>query len=198
MMLDLFLVGVGGQGVLTIGEILAEAARRKGIPVNVFPTEGMAQRGGSVRSEVRFGREVAGPRIRVNSADTVIGMELSESLRAVHFVRPGGDFVLYGHVWPPTEVMLGKANYPSVEQVKEQIREAGARLLYLDPRERPMHNSSPVPANIYVLGAAIGGTSLGSMLGGQTILDVLADGWKADRQRNQVAFEAGLAILTRA
>jgi indolepyruvate ferredoxin oxidoreductase beta subunit len=125
-------------------------------------------------------------------------MELSESLRAVRFVRPGGDFVLFGHVWPPTEVMLGKADYPSVEQVKEQIREVGARLLYLDPDERPVHDNSPVPANVYVLGAVIGTTPLGSMLDAPTILDVLAEGRKADRQRNTAAFKAGLAVMTRA
>jgi indolepyruvate ferredoxin oxidoreductase beta subunit len=198
MNLDLYLVGVGGQGVLTIGDILAEAASRKGIPVNVYPTEGMAQRGGFVRSQVRFGREVVGPQIRVNSADLVIAMELSESLKAVRYMKPGGEFVLYGHIWPPTEVMLGKAHYPSLDQVREQIEGTGARLLYLDPHARPIHDNAPVPANIYVLGAAIGGSRLGSMLDAATVLDVLVHGWKADGQRNAEAFQAGLRIPTRA
>ena len=197
MKFDLYLVGVGGQGVLTIGDILAEAARRKGIPVNVYPTEGMAQRGGSVRSQVRFGRQIVGPQIRVNSADLVIAMELSESLKAVRYVRPGGEFILFGHIWPPTEVMLGKAQYPSLEQVENQIRETGADLIYLDPGEQPVHKDAPMPANVFVLGAAIGRTRLGSMLDAQTVLDVLVHAWEADRRRNTEAFHAGLGIPSR-
>jgi len=197
MKFDLYLVGVGGQGVLTIGDILAEAARRKGIPVNVYPTEGMAQRGGAVRSQVRFGRQIVGPQIRVNSADLVIAMELSESLKAVRYVRPDGEFILFGHIWPPTEVMLGKAQYPSLEQVENQIREAGADLIYLDPGEQPVHKDAPMPANVFVLGAAIGRTRLGSMLDAQTVLDVLVHAWEADRQRNAEAFHAGLGIPSR-
>ena len=197
MKFDLYLVGVGGQGVLTIGDILAEAARRKGIPVNVYPTEGMAQRGGAVRSQVRFGRQIVGPQIRVNSADLVIAMELSESLKAVRYVRPGGEFILFGHIWPPTEVMLGKAQYPSLEQVENQIRETGADLIYLDPGEQPVHKDAPMPANVFVLGAAIGRTRLGSMLDAQTVLDVLVHAWEADRRRNTEAFHAGLGIPSR-
>ena len=53
---DVFLVGVGGQGVLTIGDILAEAALGQGTPVNLYPTKGMAQRGGFVKAQVRLGR----------------------------------------------------------------------------------------------------------------------------------------------
>ena len=57
---DIYFVGVGGQGVLTIGEIITEAAYRKGLPVNFYPTKGMAQRGGFVKAQFRLGRD-AGP-----------------------------------------------------------------------------------------------------------------------------------------
>ncbi len=60
---DLYFVGVGGQGVLTIGEIIAETAFRKGIPVNFYPTKGIAQRGGFVKAQLRLGREAPGPAI---------------------------------------------------------------------------------------------------------------------------------------
>ena len=59
---DIYLVGVGGQGVLTIGEIIAETAFRAGLPVNFYPTKGMAQRGGFVKAQLRIGRAHPGRR----------------------------------------------------------------------------------------------------------------------------------------
>jgi len=104
---DIYLVGVGGQGVLTIGDIIAETALRNMIPVSFYPTKGMAQRGGFVKAQVRLGRQTVGPNIPEKGADLVIAMEVSEALKAVRFVKPGGDFLLFGHVWAPTAVMLG-------------------------------------------------------------------------------------------
>ena len=88
---DIYLVGVGGQGVLTIGEIITTAAFRKGIPVNFYPTKGMAQRGGFVKAQLRLGRETVGPSIPEKGADLVIATEVSETLKAVRFIKPGGD-----------------------------------------------------------------------------------------------------------
>ena len=74
----------------------------------------------------------------------MIAMELSEALKAVRFVKPGGDFVLFGHVWAPTAVMLGRASYPTLEQVEEQVRESRGRMHYLDPdRLKPQSRRLP-------------------------------------------------------
>jgi indolepyruvate ferredoxin oxidoreductase, beta subunit len=111
---DIYLVGVGGQGVLTIGEIITETAFRVGLPVNFYPTKGMAQRGGFVKAQCRIGRATPGPAIPEGGADLVIATEVSEALKAVKFVKRGGDFVLFAYAWAPTAVMLGKATYPRV------------------------------------------------------------------------------------
>ena len=121
---DIYFVGVGGQGVLTIGEIITETAYRKGLPVNFYPTKGMAQRGGFVKAQLRLGREAPGPAIPEKGADLVIATEVSEALKAVRFVKPEGDFVLYAHVWAPTAVMLGKAPYPKLDEVAATARAA--------------------------------------------------------------------------
>ena len=159
---DIYLVGVGGQGVLTIGDLIAQSALEIGLPVNFYPTKGMAQRGGSVKVQVRLGRAVVGPEIPEHQSDLVIAMERSEALKAMRYVKPGADFLLYGHVWEPTKVMLGKADYPTLDQICDRVRAAQARLHYLDPGARPPHEGVPVPANIYVLGAALGRTGLGA------------------------------------
>lgn len=189
---DIYMVGVGGQGVLTIGDLIGEAALDKDIPVNFYPTKGMAQRGGFVKAQLRLGREAAGPRIPEGGADLVIGMELSEALKAVRYVRPGGEFLLFGHVWPPTAVMLGKAPYPTREQVCEQVRGAGARLVYLDPASLPELDGAPVPANVYVLGAALGHTALGRLLDADEMGGRVRRRWKRGVERNMLAFQAGL------
>ena len=189
---DIYLVGVGGQGVLTIGDVVAEAALDKGMPVNFYPTKGMAQRGGFVKAQLRLGRPTVGPQIPEKGADLVIAMEVSEALKAVRFARPGTDFLLFGHVWPPTAVMLGKAPYPELEQVRDQVREAGARLHYLDPEKLPLYDGAPVPANVYVLGAALGQTGLGRMLDAAAVARIVENRWKRGRERNRLAFQAGL------
>jgi indolepyruvate ferredoxin oxidoreductase beta subunit len=189
---DVYLVGVGGQGVLTIGDLITEAALHKDIAVNFYPTKGMAQRGGFVKAQVRLGREMAGPHIPTRGADLVIAMELSESLKAVRYIKPDGDFLLFGHVWPPTDVMLGKAPYPTLAQVREQVQAAGAQLFYLDPEKLPLYEGTPVAANVYVLGAALGCTRLGEVLVASEVAHLVQKRWKRGAERNRLAFQAGL------
>ncbi len=189
---DVYLVGVGGQGVLTIGDLIAEAAMERGLPVNFYPTKGMAQRGGSVTVQVRIGREVVGPQMPERQADLVIAMERSEALKAIRFAKEDGDFLLYGRVWEPTKVMLGRAEYPTLTQVRERVSAAGARFHYLDPAELPLRDGRPLPANVYVLGAAVGGTGLGEVLDPEVVGGVVASRWKRYAAVNEAAFRAGL------
>jgi indolepyruvate ferredoxin oxidoreductase beta subunit len=189
---DVFLVGVGGQGVLTIGDLIAEAAMEVGLPVNFYPTKGMAQRGGSVKVQVRIGRDPVGPEMPEHSADLVIAMERSEALKAVRYVRPGGDFVLYGHVWEPTKVMLGKADYPTLEQVHEKVEAAECRMHYLAPEALPTHDGRRVPANVYVLGAALGYTALGDLLDPEAVAAIVTHRWEKYAAMNEAAFQSGL------
>ena len=189
---DIYLVGVGGQGVLTIGDLVAEAATHQGLPVNFYPTKGMAQRGGFVKAQVRLGRETVGPHIPEKGADLVIAMELSEALKAVRFVKPGKDFVLFAHVWQPSAVMLGQAPYPSLDEVREQIQKAGARLHTLDAQDLPQYEGRPVPANVYILGATLGRTPLGQLLDIGAVAQLIQHRWKRGATRNALAFQMGL------
>ncbi len=189
---DVYLVGVGGQGVLTIGDLITETAISQGVPVNFYPTKGMAQRGGAVKARIRLGRETVGPNIPEQGADLVIAMEVSEALKAVRFSKPDGDFVLFGYVWAPTNVMLGKTPYPELDQVREQIQRAGSQLHDLDPQDLPHHEGTAVPANVYVLGAALGRTPLGELLDASAVADVIETRWKRGVERNRIAFQAGL------
>ena len=192
---DIYLVGVGGQGVLTIGELVAEAAHRRGMPVNFYPTKGMAQRGGFVKAQLRLGRGIVGPNIPEQGADLVIAMEVSEALKAVRFIKPGGDFVIFGHVWAPTAVMLGKAGYPTLDQVQEQVQEAGGKMHYLAPESLPLYEGTPVAANVFVLGAAVGHTCLGEVLYPSEVAHVVQTKWMRGIERNLFAVQEGIEAL---
>jgi indolepyruvate ferredoxin oxidoreductase beta subunit len=191
---DVLLVGVSGQGVLTIGELIAETAHRKALPVNLYPTKGMAQRGGFVKAQLRLGREAVGATIPEKGADLVIAMEVSEALKAVRFIKPGGDLILFGQVWAPAAVMLGRAAYPTLEQVLAQVEEAGGRVHFLDPAELPTYEGSPVPANVFVLGAALGQTALGGVLSPSDVAQTVRTRWKRGVERNTYAFQSGLEV----
>ena len=79
---DVYLLGVGGQGVVTMGDLIADGALEAGLPVNVYPTKGMAQRGGSVLSHVRWGQHVFSPMIKKGEVDFLVGFEQLETARA--------------------------------------------------------------------------------------------------------------------
>jgi len=189
--LDVYLVGVGGQGILTIAELLTRAAEAKGIPANFFPTKGMAQRGGFVKAQLKIGQDVVGPDIRPCGAELVIAMELSESLKAVRFLKPGGDFIVYGYNWQPTEVMLGKAPYPTVEQVKEEVAKVGGKITYLAPEDLP----EQVADNIYLLAAAVKYTSLGELFTAEEVKQAIVSRWPKGAERNMASFEAGMQAV---
>jgi indolepyruvate ferredoxin oxidoreductase beta subunit len=191
---DIYLVGVGGQGVLTIGEIITETAFRAGLPVNFYPTKGMAQRGGFVKAQLRLGRATPGPAIPEGGADLVIATEVSEALKAVKFAKPGGDFVLFAYRWEPTAVMLGKASYPELDAVLEHTRLAGARAVVIDPDQLPRFDGQPVPDNVYTLGVAAAQTRLGEIVSPGAMADVIATRWKRGAERNLFAFRAAAAV----
>ena len=189
---DIYLVGVGGQGILTIGEIITLTAFRQGLPVNFYPTKGMAQRGGFVKAQLRLGRAAAGPSLPEKGADLVIATEISEMLKAVRYLKPGGDVLLYGYQWSPTAVMLGKAPYPAPEQVREQVVAAGGRWHFVAPDRVPLFEGAPAPDNIYLLGRALAQTPLGEILPPPEVAQVVRERWKKGVERNLFAFEVGL------
>jgi indolepyruvate ferredoxin oxidoreductase, beta subunit len=186
--LAVYLIGVGGQGVLTMAELLMAAAEEQGLPVNYFPTKGMAQRGGFVKAQLKFGQELAGPTIRPRGADVAIAMELSESLKALRYLKPGGDLIVYSYHWQPTEVMLGRARYPAKDEVAAAAAQAGVNFHYLDPDELPAGTAD----NIYLLAAALRLSPLGQLIDAHPLRNAIVKRWPKSVTGNLASFEAGL------
>jgi len=191
MSCDIVLIGIGGQGVLTIGELIVRAASSSGIPVSFCPTKGMAQRGGFVKGEVRIGLDRAGMRIPPRGADIVIAMERSEAVKGIPYVKEDGTFILYDEVLLPTGVLLGRDDYPDRDAVIGAIRCSAGGVLIVDPNERPDLNGRKVPANIYVLGVAAGIPSLREVLDPALIEEAISARWPGRAEANLTAFRAG-------
>lgn len=197
MKYDIYITGVGGQGVLTIADILTTAAFKKGLPVNYYPTKGMAQRGGFVKAQLRFGETGVGPDIPEGGADLLIAMELSESLKGARYLKAGGDCFLYENRWLPAAVMLGKAPYPSLSEVWGELEKAGAHVHCLSAESLPVYQGNPVRDNIYVLGGLMASTTLSNVFTAQELLGVMEEKWPKGVQANRFAFEEGLKAPVR-
>ncbi len=120
MEVNILLTGVGGQGILTSAAILAKAAMNSGMNVLTAETHGMAQRGGSVEVHVRIG-DVYSPLIPLASADYMLSLELSESLRYVKYCSEKTVAIINTKKIVPPSVSRGEARYPDIEEVKEAL-----------------------------------------------------------------------------
>jgi indolepyruvate ferredoxin oxidoreductase beta subunit len=127
---NLVLAGVGGQGILLASEIVARAAMAASFDVKTNEVHGMAQRGGSVLAQIRFGREVHSPLVERGTAQAIGSLERIESLRCADFLAEGGLAVVSSQMVVPITVSSGQAKYP--EDAETRIRAAFPRLTYVD------------------------------------------------------------------
>lgn len=117
---NILLVGVGGQGILVASEIIAEALMLAGFDVKKSEVHGMAQRGGSVVSHVRFGEKVYSPIIPEGEADILVGFELLEAYRYLPLLKADGKIVVNDLKINPPIVSIGQEDYP--EGLPEKIK----------------------------------------------------------------------------
>lgn len=119
---NILVVGVGGQGVMTATEILAEAAISLGHDVKKTEVAGMSQRGGVVSSHLRFGPRVLSPKIAPGEADIIVGFESAETLRWSHYLRTGGMVLMNTARLVPPVVSGGLYPYPADPQAEIRAR----------------------------------------------------------------------------
>jgi indolepyruvate ferredoxin oxidoreductase beta subunit len=148
------LAGVGGQGTLLASNILADVALAAGLDVKKSEVHGMAQRGGSVISHVRWHPEaVYSPIVGVGEADILLAFEKLEALRYAHYLRPGGTAVVNDMSIVPITVSAGGAVYPGDEHLAPAFAAVGATVLTV-PGERLAQEAGNVKAaNVVLLGA---------------------------------------------
>lgn len=147
---SVLLAGVGGQGTILAGDVLAKVALAAGLDVKLSEVHGMAQRGGSVDTVVRFGAEVLSPVIDPGTADHLIAFELIEAARKLTYLRPGGRFVVNTRTIQPLPVLTGVFAPPT--GLLAALEHEGA--VFLDAEELACEAGSPRSANVVLMGAA--------------------------------------------
>lgn len=117
---NIMIVGVGGQGTLLTSRIIGRAALAEGYEVKISEVHGMAQRGGSVVTFVRFGDAVCEPVVEEGQADVIIAFERLEALRYSHYLKKGGTLIVNDCRIDPMTVVIGAGEYP--EDIVEQLQ----------------------------------------------------------------------------
>jgi indolepyruvate ferredoxin oxidoreductase beta subunit len=163
---SIVLVGVGGQGILLSSEILAQAAMLQGFEVKTNEVHGMAQRGGSVMAQIRYGNEVKSPLVPRNAAHILGALEKIEALRYADYLRPDGLATVSTQAILPVTVSSGAAHYPDDAEAEARLRRAFPRIVYIDAAKIAKNLGDIRAANIVLLGAISQG------------LDLPAEAWK--------------------
>lgn len=148
---NIMIVGVGGQGTLLTSRILGGITRDAGYDVKLSEVHGMAQRGGSVVTFVRYGEEVAEPIVEAGCADVLIAFEKLEALRYAHFLKEDGVLILNEQRMEPITVLTGVAVYP--EHIVEDL-EKEYTIFKMDAMEEAKKLGNAKVFNIIILGMA--------------------------------------------
>jgi indolepyruvate ferredoxin oxidoreductase beta subunit len=149
--INVLIVGVGGQGVVLASQILSEAALLAGYDVKKSEVHGMSQRGGVVSSHIRIGQKVHSPLIPDGGADVILAFERAEALRWVHELKAGGAMIVNSQkVVPPIAVDV-KYQYP--EDALDQLKRRVENLRILDAEEVSRGLGNVRLANTVLLGA---------------------------------------------
>jgi indolepyruvate ferredoxin oxidoreductase beta subunit len=163
--LNVLLAGIGGQGVLTAGQLLAEAGVRAGYDVKKSEVHGMAQRGGVVTSHVRIGRKVYSPIISSGEVDLLVAFEEAEALRWRSEVRSGGTLMVNCLQVAPPVVNLGLFKYP--DDPLANLRAFDGPVVPVEASALAVQAGSPRLAGTILMGAA------------SAVLPLAVDDWEA-------------------
>ena len=183
---NIYIIGVGGQGAIRLGQAITNYALKKGERVKFFKEIGMAQRGGPVHCEIRIG-DVFGSRIPPYSSDTVVVMELAEGLKALEFVKPGGTVILNRKKVYPMDMMTHPEKYPQEKEIEDLFRKAKSKIIWIEAEKIAGKIGLPVAENMVLLGAL----SFVSSFDKEFMLEVLKKSIPRELDKNIAAFRAG-------
>ena len=147
----MLLVGVGGQGTILASKIIAWIGLELGMSVKMSEIHGMAQRGGSVTTQICFGEQIYSPVIEPGEADILISFELLEAKRSLHMLKKDGLLIVNDQRINPMPVLIGAAVYP--ENILDDLK-SHTENIHLVPALDVAHNlGNTRVANIVLLGS---------------------------------------------
>lgn len=148
---NILVSGIGGQGIMTAAEILAEAAIDQGFDVKKTEVAGMSQRGGVVTSHIRFGEKVLSPSIAEGDADIMLSFEVAEALRWAHWLKDDGVILVNNSRQEPPVVNLGLFEYP--ENPIAQLQSSSKNIIYFNATKIAQELGNLKLVNTIMLGA---------------------------------------------
>ncbi len=121
---NMVITGTGGQGLITLLQIIAEAALQEGYDFRSSELHGLSQRGGSVEVHIRFGRKIYSPLVSLGKADLILGLEMQEALKGINFANKKTNFLVNKYIVPiPLEKSLSdKEIIKSLKKVSKNIQ----------------------------------------------------------------------------
>ena len=135
---EIFIIGVGGQGIGVLSELLLRACDYCGYKVKSVETHGLAQRGGTVSSHLRLGTNVYSPIIMSNSADMVVSLERNEAMRGMNDqLKDNGTLVYYDTSWQPLNVRLTREKNVSTIDIQNIAEERGIKVFRTFKKDIP-------------------------------------------------------------
>lgn len=149
---DIVIVGVGGQGVILISDVIGRAAVKVGKPVRGAETHGMAQRGGSVINHTRIGCRYS-PMVPSGGADVLLALEPAEALRFAHFLSRDGVALVNIKPVLPVTVTTGKASYPSVDDILSPLATVCKDVRAMDATALAKKAGTAQAMNVVMLGS---------------------------------------------
>jgi indolepyruvate ferredoxin oxidoreductase, beta subunit len=185
---NILISGVGGQGVLLTSKVIAEAALLAGLDVKQSEVHGMAQRGGSVLSQVRFGDKVFSPIVSEGEADLLIGFEPLETARYLHFLKDEGIVVYNTRSIGTIGVSIAAEKYPA--DINTVIKDRVKTVMPFDGTQLAVAAGDKRTLNLVLLGAALSFLPLEESVILEAIKNTVP---KKVLEINQRAFAAGRA-----
>lgn len=147
---NILIVGVGGQGTLLTSRIISQVAVQMGFDVKVSEIHGMAQRGGSVVSQVRYGSQVFSPIISKGEADIILAFEKIEAARWLDYLKPEGMVIINNERVNSLPVMSGKVKYP--DHIHERVAELVPKTTIVDATDIAVRCGNVRAANVVLVG----------------------------------------------
>jgi len=184
-------IGIGGQGTIKASTIIGDAAMEKGLNVVMSEVHGMAQRGGTVITELKIG-EAQSPLIEEGAADLLIAFEPTEALRAINKVNKNSFVIVNSSPVIPFTVSLGISEYPELSSVFGELRAKINNLLVIDAQKIAKEAGNIISENMVLLGAAVATPNF--PIGKDLIIHSMKKNLPPKSiETNLKAFESGLA-----
>ena len=148
---NIIIVGVGGQGTLLASRILGAAATIKGYDVKVSEVHGMAQRGGSVVTYVKYGEKVHSPIVSQGTADIILAFEMLEGFRYLPYLKKDGVLIVNRQTIDPMPVITGAMEYP--KDILEKIQEKNIKVICVDALQKALEAGNAKAVNVALIGS---------------------------------------------